>query len=35
MLEVVVCHPLSPCTLKLVYEECGEKDVVHLVTTRG
>ena len=32
MLEV--CHPLPPCTLKL-YEECGEKDVVHPVMTSG
>ena len=29
-----MCHPLSPCTLKL-YEGCGEIDVVHPVTTSG
>ena len=37
MLEVqlVVCYPLSPCMLKLLYEEEGEKYVVYPVTTSG
>ena len=31
----VLCHPLSPSTLQLVYEECGENVVVHPVTPSG
>ena len=31
--SILVCHPL--CTLKLVYEECREKDIVHPVPLNG